>query len=285
MKKQKSTVLLLLSPYILLIILLISFPFIWNVSLSFQSDQGLFSNYLMIFGDKVFGRVLKNTAIWTLSSVLLQLLLGINIAILLNQKVRGKAIFRAIILVLPWATPDIVAAISWKWIYNDLYGVLNDILLRINVISTPIGWLGDIKLAMASLVVANTWKGFAMSAMFYLAALQSINQEIIEAAKVDGASGLSIYRYILIPHLRTTIFSTVILTVIFTINYFPLIYTMTGGGPAQSTDSLVTWAYNIGFRFLNFPKSATVSTINFMFILVLSISYALIFSKKDEAEN
>jgi multiple sugar transport system permease protein len=282
MKRTGLTAYVYMLPYVIIVVCLIIFPFIWNVSLSFESDNSFLSNYQEKFSDIIFGKVFSNTLIWTFFSVFFQLIIGLNIAILLNQKIKGIALFRALILILPWAIPDIVAAIAWKWMYNDLYGVFNDILLRFNIINRPIAWLGNISLAMPSIIVANIWKGFAMSAMFYLAALQSINNEIIEAAKVDGANNFAIYRHLLLPHLQPTIISTVILTIIFTINYFPLIFSMTGGGPYHSTDTLVTWSYQLGFRFLKFNESATVSTINFLFILIFSIAYSYIFFRKEK---
>ena len=117
----------------------------------------------------------------------LQLLLGCFVALLLNQEFRGRAFFRAIILVLPWATPDIVVAVAWQWMYNDMYGVINDVLFKLGLIDYYLPWLAEPTLAKIAVIVANTWKGFALSAMFYLAALQTVPYELHEAAVVDGA--------------------------------------------------------------------------------------------------
>jgi multiple sugar transport system permease protein len=217
--------------------------------------------------------------------VVLQFIVGLGTAIMLNQKVKGISIFRAIILVLPWATPDIVTAVAWKWIYNDMYGVLNDMLMRVGIIHQSVTWLGNKDLALYMVIIANTWKGFSISAMFYLAGLQGVSTEILEAARVDGANNFAVFWNVLIPYLLPTIGTTVVLTVIFTINYFPLIYIMTGGGPAQATETFVTWAYTLGFKFLHFPKSAVVSTITFLVILVFAAIYASRFVKNMEVES
>jgi multiple sugar transport system permease protein len=268
-------------PFTLLLLGLVVYPICWNILLSFQNKAAFsLANFQTIFADPTFGRVTLNTTIWTLGSIIPQLIIGVGVAVLLNQKVKARPLFRAIILVLPWATPHIVAALAWRWMYNDLYGVFNDLLVRIGL--QPVAWLGEPGWARFSVILANNWKGFSLSTMFYLAALQTIPDDILEAARVDGAGRWAAFRHVVLPHLRPTITLTVLLTVIFTINYFPLIYIMTGGGPAQSTDTFVTWAYLVGFWFLDFPKSAAISTINFLLILVVTSAYVYYLTRPKE---
>lgn len=269
-----TTAYLMVIPFSLVLIGLIVYPIGWNIFLSFQSKEPVFlANYRQILSDPLFQKVTFNTVIWTVGSISLQLLVGLGVALLLNQRVRARPFFRAIILVLPWATPDIVAALSWRWMYNDLYGVFNDLLMRAGLLHMPVAWLGQPNWARFSVIIANTWKGFSLSAMFYLAGLQTIPEEVVEAAQVDGAGRFSLFRHVILPHLRPTITITVLLTIIFTINYFPLIYIMTRGGPAQATETFVTLAYRVGFTFLNFPQSAAISTITFLIILILTSIY------------
>jgi multiple sugar transport system permease protein len=135
---------------------------------------------------------------------------------------------------------------------------------------------------MPAVIVANLWKGFSLSAMFYLAGLQTLPEELIDAARVDGAGRLDMFRYVIIPHLRPTIIVTFVLTIILTMNYFPLIYIMTQGGPSESTETFVTWAYRVGFTFLDFPKSATISTISFIVILFFASIYAWRFTSNED---
>ncbi len=278
-----TTAYLMVIPFSLLLLGLIVYPICWNVVLSFQSKGGAFSlnNYRQILSDPLFRRVTYNTTIWTLGSIIPQLVIGLGVALLLNQKVKGRPFFRAIILILPWATPHIVGALAWRWMYNDLYGVFNDLLLRVGLIHRPLAWLGQTDWARFSVIVANNWKGFSLSAMFYLAGLQTIPDEIREAAQIDGAGRVALFRHVILPYLRPTITITVLLTVIFTINYFPLIYIMTGGGPAQSTDTYVTWAYLVGFTFLGFSKSAAISTLNFLIVLVVTALYVYYLTRSE----
>jgi multiple sugar transport system permease protein len=270
-------------PLIFLLLGLVIYPIIWNVSISFKTEIGdWLTNYREVISSDLFDQVTLNVIIWVISCVVLDLIVGLSVAVLLNQKIPGMTIFRAIILVLPWATPDVVSAIAWKWLYSDLYGVINDILWRLHLITTPVPWLGQISTAMPSVIVANLWRGFSLSAMFYLAGLQTLPDELTEAAKVDGAGRFAIFRYVMIPHLRPTIIVTFVLTIILTMNYFPLIYVMTRGGPSASTETFVTWAYRVGFTFLDFPKSATISTISFIVILFFAAIYAWRFTSSED---
>jgi multiple sugar transport system permease protein len=274
---------IMILPLIFLLVGLVLYPILWNISISFQSTvRDWLTNYREIISSDLFVQVVQNVIIWVISCVVLDLIVGLSIAVLLNQKVLGMAIFRALILVLPWATPDVVSGVAWKWIYNDLYGVINDILWRFHLISTPIPFLGQINTAMPAVIVANLWKGFSLSAMFYLAGLQTLPEELIDAARVDGAGRLDMFRYVIIPHLRPTIIVTFVLTIILTMNYFPLIYIMTQGGPSESTETFVTWAYRVGFTFLDFPKSATISTISFIVILFFASIYAWRFTSNED---
>lgn len=277
-----STAYIMVLPFTLLLLGLVVYPIFWNVVISFE-NKGLFSlaHYRYIFSDPTFGKVAYNTTIWTLGSIIPQLIIGLGVAMLLNQKVRARPLFRAIILVLPWATPHIVGALAWRWMYNDLYGVFNDMLLRMGLQTIP--WLGQPDWARFSVIVANNWKGFSLSAMFYLAGLQTIPDDILEAARVDGAGRWASFWHITLPHLRPTITLTVLLTIIFTINYFPLIFIMTGGGPAQATDTFVTWAYLVGFTHLKFDRSAAISTVNFVIILIASCFYVYFLTRPKES--
>jgi multiple sugar transport system permease protein len=274
---------IMILPLVVLLVGLVLYPILWNINISFESKSGdILSNYNEIINSDLFYQVTKNVIVWVVSCVVLDLIVGVLVAVLLNQPVKGIALFRAIILVLPWATPDVVAGVAWKWIFSSLYGVINDIFMRINLITIPIAWLGQISTAMPSVIVANLWKGFSLSAMFYLAGLQTLPNELLEAARVDGAGRFSMFRFIMLPHLKPTIIVTFVLTIILTMNYFPLIYIMTKGGPSASTETFVTWAYRVGFTFLDFSKSAAISTISFIVILIFSSIYAWQFTSVKE---
>jgi multiple sugar transport system permease protein len=227
--------------------------------------------------------MLKNTAIWTICSVIGQLSLGLLVAILLNQIKKGEVIFRSIILILPWATLDIVAGVTWKWMFNDMYGVINDILFNFGFISDYISWLGQPKTALAAVIIANIWKGFSLSGLFFLAGLQAIPEQLYEAAEIDGANAFQKFTHVTIPQLKPILITTLMFTTIWTINYFPLIYTMTGGGPGYGTETFVTYIYRTSFKFLEYNKAAALSNLLFLIILFISILYIKVLTKEEKS--
>lgn len=270
-------------PYLVFLMVLIGYPVVSNVVQSLLGAGGLTgANYQRVFAGGEFQQLSINTVIWTAGSVVGQLIVGLSLALLLNQPARGAGLWRALILVLPWATPDIVAAVAWKWMLNDMYGVMNDILVRLGVLDWYVPWLGEPKLARISVIVANIWKGFALSAMFYLAGLKTIPVELYEAAAVDGAGVLGRFRHVTLPALKPFLGTTLMLTTIWTINYFPLIYTMTGGGPAGATDTFVTYAYRLAFRFTDFARSSALSTLTFLIIFALALAYSTVLLRRGE---
>jgi multiple sugar transport system permease protein len=263
-------------------LVLVIYPVAQNVLVSFQADNTWsIQNYRDVLSDPLFWVITVNTIIWTVSCVVLDLLVGLGLALLLNQNTKGKMIFRTIILVIPWATPDIVAAVAWKWMYNDMYGVLNDILMKLGIIREYLPWLAVPSLAKAAVIIANLWKGFAISTMFYLAALQTVPKELYEAASMDGANVWQRFTKVTIPVIRPYILTTVMLTIIWTINYFPLIFAMTSGGPSNATDTFVTHSYRMAFRFLDFSHSTVVSNINFIIVLTVAVIYVLSLIRKE----
>lgn len=271
-------------PYLLIIVLLFVYLIGSNIYSSFTTEEGAFTlqNYSSVFTDPVVGRSMINTVVWVIGSVLGQLLLGLLVALLLNESTKGQIIFRSIILILPWATLDIVAGVMWKWMYNDMYGVLNDVLVKMNIINDYIPWLATENMAMISVIIANIWKGFCLSGMFFLAGLQTIPPDLYEAAEIDGANSIKRFWRITIPQLKPVIMTTLMLTVIWTINYFPLIYIMTGGGPGYGTETVVTYIYKLGFRFLEFNKAAALS--NILFVAIFAIAFVFLRSiAKEEA--
>lgn len=283
LSKTERTAYKMILPYVLIIVALIIILLSSNVYLSFIDDQGnlTFSNYFEVIKDPVFPIMLKNTVIWTIFSVVGQLLLGLLVAILLNQIKKGEVIYRSIILILPWATLDIVAGVTWKWMFNDMYGVINDLLMKFGFISDYISWLAYPNLALTAVIIANIWKGFSLSGLFFLAGLQAIPNQLYEAAEIDGANAFQKFTHITIPQLKPILITTLMFTTIWTINYFPLIYTMTGGGPGYGTETFVTYIYRISFKFLDYNKAAALSNILFVIILFISLLYLRSLAKED----
>lgn len=168
----------------------------------------------------------------------------------------------------------------WRWMYNDMYGVINDILLKMGLIKVSISWFATARIAMMAVVLTNIWKGFAVSSMFFLARLQGIPVQLYEAAELDGAGFLRKYLFVTLPQLRSVLITTLMLTIIWTINYFPLIYIMTGGGPGYGTETLVTFIYRQSFQFLEYNRASALSNILFVIILAIAIFFLKLISKE-----
>lgn len=285
LQRQERTAYQMVLPYVVAIVILIILLLSSNFVSSFTAADGSFTveHYRSVITDDTFPVILKNTFTWTFFSVLGQVGIGLFIALLLNNVTSGQTFFRSLIIILPWGTLDIVAGVMWKWMYNDLYGVINDVLMHGGVINDYIAWLATPRMAMTAVIVANIWKGFVLAAMFFLARLKGIPAYLYEVAEIDGAGMVRRFFSITLPQLRTVIVTTIMLTIIWTINYFPLIYIMTGGGPANGTETLVTYIYKLSFRFLEYEQAAAMSNILFLIILLI-VGVFMIWVNREEAE-
>lgn len=278
-------------PACLIVLVLLGYPVVSSVFYSF-TDRNLLSkeysvvgidNYLRILKDSEFWVAFKNSLVWTVSSVTSQLVLGMLAAVLLNRIKHFKGLFRTI-FIIPWAFPNIVMAFTWKWLYNDLYGVINKTLLNWNIIKEPILFLASPKLAMLSMVIINTWFGFPFMAISILAGLQAIPTENYEAAKIDGANGWHSFLYITIPQIKNVIGLVVILRTIWVFNNFDMIFLITGGGPSSSTETLPIFAYKTGWVMNNLGQASSISVILLIFLLLISSVYFRVLKKSEEGE-
>ncbi|ADK79945.1 carbohydrate ABC transporter permease [Sediminispirochaeta smaragdinae] len=285
LRREEKIAYKMVLPYVVAILFLVVVLLSANIISSFRATDGGFTlrHYTSVVTDDSFPIILRNTFTWTFFSVLGQMLLGLIVALLLNNITTGETFFRSLIIILPWGTLDIVAGVMWKWMYNDLYGVLNDLLLKMGIIKAYIPWLASPNMAMTSVIIANIWKGFVLAAMFFLARLKGIPAYMYEVAEIDGANIFQRFFSVTLPQLRTVLISTLMLVIIWTINYFPLIYIMTGGGPGNGTETLVTYIYKISFRFLKYGDAAALSNILFLFILII-VGAFMFWINKEEVE-
>ena len=231
-----------------------------------------FENYLFLFRDDRFWNALKNTIYFTVTSVSLELLLGLFIAILLNRTFRFKGMMRAIILI-PWAIPTVVSAKMWEWMYNTDFGVLNYIL------GMKINWLGSPFWAMNAAIFMDVWKTTPFVAILLMAGLQVIPQEIYHAARVDGAGSFAIFRKITLPLLKPVILVVLLFRTLDAFRVFDAIYVLTGGGPANTTETLSIYAYKVLFQTLQFGYGSALSVVIFLCIGSISIFYIRLLSK------
>lgn len=229
----------------------------WNILQPLKPYVG-FQNYRDMFHDEAYLRSIINTFYYTGGSVPLTMLLGLCLALLLNQPIRFLSLFRTLYY-LPVITPFVVAAILWKWLYNGSYGLFNFYLLKTHLISQPLLWLSDQNLAMPSIILMSVWGGAGFSMVVYLAGLQSIPEQLYEAAKVDGAGPLARLRYITIPMLRPTTLFLLVTGVIGSFQIFTQIFIMTSGGPAERTTTMVYFIYQAAFQFYDMGYASTLA--------------------------
>jgi|SRR5215207_3472549 len=220
----------------------------WNIIRPEKPFLG-WDNYLRLFEDKRFHRSVINTLTFMVG-VPLNLMSGLAVALLLNTKVRGQAIFRAMFY-LPVVTPLVVSSIIWKWVYQGDYGLLNYYLLKLGIIQEKIFWLADPDLALPALIIMGIWGGTGATMVIYLAGLQSIPEEMYDAAKVDGANAWQRLFYITIPLLRPTTFFLFVTGVIGAFQIFTEVYIMTNGGPLNRTTTIGYYLYVNAFRELD----------------------------------
>jgi multiple sugar transport system permease protein len=241
------------------------FPLLYVIYLSFYRRLLIFDiskfvgleNYRFLLQDERFWNALQNTAYFTGVSVSAQLLLGLGIALLLNRSFRGKDWVRALILV-PWVIPTVVSARMWEWIYNPEFGILNFLL------GAKINWLGTPGLAMHAAIFADVWKTTPFVVILLLAGLQIIPRELYQAARVDGAGAWAAFRRITVPLLMPVLLVALIFRMLDAWRVFDVIYVLTGGGPANTTETLSLYAYKMLFQTLQFGYGSALSVVTFL---------------------
>ncbi|POG54160.1 carbohydrate ABC transporter permease [Haloferax marisrubri] len=274
-------------PTLLIMGVILIYPLVRTVWLSFHVAQGSqyvwvgLQNYIDVLESDWLGGVIFNTVLWTGLTVGLQFAVGIAAAMLLNTKFRGRAFVRGLWLV-PWVTPGIVAALVWKWMYHPQFGVLNRFLTDIGLTDSYIAWLSNPDLAIFAIILAGVWKGFPFSMIMYLAGLQSINQDLYRAAHIDGAPWYARFWHVTLPQLRPVLKVTILLTTIWTFNYFVLVFAMTGGGPAGSTDILPNKVYTLAFNEFQFGLSSALAIIMFLILMVFMVFYVRALKQQGE---
>jgi multiple sugar transport system permease protein len=245
--------------------------FVWTTSSRARVVPSL-RNYAALAEDEVVGVAVANTATFTLASVLGHLGLGLGVALLLNQRIRGRAVFRNLAL-LPWMLPPAVVATGWAWLYHNPFGMLNPLLTGLGLLSAPRAWLASPDTAMGAVIVANLWRGFPFISLVLLAGLQAIPATLYEAAGVDGAGPWARFRHVTLPGLRRVMLIALTLDVINTVKYFDLIWVMTAGGPANRTEVLATLIYRLAFQFFRTGRAAALAMLMVVALAAFSAFY------------
>lgn len=221
-------------------------------------------NYKEIFTEQVFLKILLNTFVYAISVTFFGVLIPLVLAYILNNKIRGCEFFKTAYF-LPFITPMIVIGVVWEWIFDPNIGILNQLLhLHIN-------WLYDTNFAMPALIIVSVWKLIGYNMVIFLSGFGTINNDLFEAAKTDGATGWETFKYVTVPMLSPTIFFVVIITAISSFQVFDLIYVMTQGGPLDSTNVLVYAIYKNAFEYFKVGKASALAYVLFAVILVLTL--------------
>ncbi|MFB6290902.1 MAG: carbohydrate ABC transporter permease [Candidatus Bipolaricaulia bacterium] len=268
---------ILLAPAGLVFLGLTVYPLIYEIVTSFykidiigiQSFEGI-SNYIDAITNSLFQIAFLNTLYFVAGSVLLEFLFGLGLALLFNRAMRGRKVFRTIVL-LPMMAPPVTVSLIWRMMYQYDFGVINNIL---NIVGLPsLQWLTSTRLAMPSLIIADVWQWTPFAFLVLLAGLQGIPEDVMEAAKVDGASTWQRFFYVTLPMIRYSIVIVLLLRTIDTFRLFTKVYNMTGGGPGNATETLTFNIYRSGFKFFHLGSAAAKAVIMVVIIVIISVFY------------
>ena len=279
-ERISARVWLMLSPLIVVMMAVIGWPLVDTVRLAMTDARlvgtgGTFvgwDNFTAMLANRGFRSALGTTLHFTVLSVTLELIVGVLVALLLNQRFHGRTLLRAL-LILPWALPTVVNATLWRLIYNPEYGALNAAFTQLGLIESYRSWLGEPGSAMTALIVADVWKNFPLVALIALAALQSVPRDILAAAISDGANAWRRFRYVTLPYLMGPLLVALVLRTIEAFKVFDLIWVMTRGGPANSTRTLSILVYQEAFAFQRAGSGASLALMVALMITVLAALY------------
>ncbi|OLP53158.1 ABC transporter permease [Rhizobium rhizosphaerae] len=280
----------LLAPALIVYLLFAVYPMIDVVRMSFSSWNGLspganfvgLANYRAIFTqDPVFWGALRNTIWWTALAVTLPNLVSFGLALALNQNIPGKSGLR-VVFYLPVIIASIAVATIWKWMYDPFFGLFNNLLMQFGLDGWILDWLGDRKVALWSVFVAHLWQSVGFSMVLFLAGLQGVSATLVEAARIDGAGRWGVFRYVTLPALKPTLMVVFVLSLINSLKAFDIVYGMTGGGPAQSTQMLAMWAYTQSMQLGVFGRGAAVSVVLLLITLVIVLPYIRWMFRREE---
>ena len=280
-----------IAPSVILMAVFILIPIlsVFQMSMSDVSKAGKikgfngFENFVKVIKGSAFGLVLKNTLVWTVAVVLLSTVLGFVLALILNNKFRGRKIARAIV-VFPWATTLVIQASIWNFVINTDYGTLNTLLLKLGIIKQAVNWTPTPEIYFAWEIACGIFVTIPFVSFCVLSGLQSIDVTYYEAATVDGANYWQKLFKITLPLVKSSLTVSTVLNIIYVFNSFPIIWTMTKGDPANHTDTLVTYLYKLAFYNGRQGEAAAVSVIGFLILLVCASTY-MVYTLRKGDEN
>ena len=290
-KKFERTYYFMFLPMAIILLLIIYYPMIRGMVTAFMrytmmdlSKTGFngVDNFVAIFTNPniKFAQILFNTFIWVVVSLTGQFILGFTLALLLRKPFKGRGVYTGFVF-YTWALSGFAIGLVWSWLFNGQFGVINDIFMKIGIIKVAVGFLSNPRYALASVIVANLWYGIPFFAIMLLAALQSVPRELYESAEIDGAGKARQLFQITIPYIRSTITSTILLRFMWIMNFPDIIYGMTGGGPANSTNILATEMINKITKSYDFGQGSAVGFIIISILFIFAFFYLRIVARKE----
>ena len=267
--------LLFILPAFVMILLLLLYPMINTIWISLQETTGVglsLENYRVMFASDWFIPVVRNSVVWVVLGTLLQIAVGFGFALLLNTQLPGKKFLRGLYL-LPWITPVVVVALVFSWMYSPQFGIINSLLVQVGILNSSIAWLSQPDTALFALIIAATWKRFPFVMIMLLAGLQDVDDQLQNAAIIDGAPYWARMRHVTLPQLLPVLKIVLLLSVIWCFNQFAIIYTATGGGPLNATMTFPVKVYELAFGQLDFGLSTALSVLMFGVMLLFMVLY------------
>lgn len=281
-------------PAIVVMLVVIAYPIYYTIDLSFfKTPPGLqlrdkiwvgTDNYAQILTSEVFWKVTLNTVIWTLTSTLIAFVLGFGAALALHRDFAGRAILRAI-LIIPWVISAVAASYIWKWIYHSDFGVLGAVLVQFGFLDRQPNFIDNVNSVLPSLIVVNIWREFPFAMIMLMAGLQTVPEQLLRAAKVDGASAWQRFWHVTFPHLRGVSTVTILLLAVANFNSFIIPWIMTGGGPSNASHIWITHIYELAFGRQRWGVAAAYSVLLFIILMVLGYFYVRALSGNESKEH
>jgi multiple sugar transport system permease protein len=279
-------------PALLVMLIVIAYPVYYTIELSFfktppnlQMKDKVFvglDNYAAILSSASFREVTLNTLVWTVFSTVFAFLIGLAAALALHREFIGRGVLRALLLI-PYVVSAVAASYVWKWLYHSDFGVIGALAVQFGLSDKPINFLDNLHTVLPSLIVVNVWKEFSFAMIMLMAGLQTVPDQLLRAAQVDGANAWQRFWHVTFPHLKSVSMVTVLLLMVANFNSFIIPWVMTGGGPAGASDIWITQIYNIAFGRQRYGVAAAYSVILFIVMMTLGYFYVKALTRGDES--
>lgn len=281
-------------PALVVMLVVIAYPIYYTVELSFyQTPPSLqlrdkifigLDNYSSILASPVFWKVTWNTVIWTVGSTFFAFVLGLGAAVALHREFAGRGVLRAILLI-PWVVSAVAASYVWRWLYHSDFGVIGAVLVELGLADKPPNFIDNVRTVLPALIVVNVWREFSFAMIMLMAGLQTVPDQLLRAAQVDGANTWQRFWHVTFPHIRGVSTVTVLLLAVANFNSFIIPWIMTGGGPSNASHIWITHIYELAFGRQRWGVASAYSVLLFVFMMTLGYFYVRALSRGDSSRQ